>query len=365
MRRNTNSNNNQSKPSSSNFNKPTLFGMVGVLLIVLVLLILKFNKCNNSDVKTVTNDVPILDSPINTASTAIINLVEVNSITGSTANCNITFESIDQSQIKELGIVYNSSPNPSIEKYNKRKTKPNPLSNDIILLDSLQPNTMFFVRAYLIDINDKIFYSMDEKNFTTGNITIQPTEPKLVTALDAKNTKMINKPKPNQGFTNFSLQVEDNNLPDNRVFLYFKFKNDFIFDKYRVKMYGFKKNNNNEIDKSLAEEVYNSEINVSETELSYYNNKFIFPTNQFKVTSNSQNPTQYLFMKKDKELIKNTILNLYQLVDEKKLKNVNLSAVYLSFEFYNNNILIGKTNLSPLLTGSCKKSSDECIIQLF
>ena len=361
MRRNTNSNNNQSKPSSSNFNKPKLFGMVGVLLIVLVLLILKFSKCNNSDVKTVTNDVPILDSPINTASTAIINLVEVNSITGSTANCNITFESIDQSQIKELGIVYNSSPNPSIEKYNKRKTKPNPLSNDIILLDSLQPNTMFFVRAYLIDINDKIFYSMDEKNFTTGNITIQPTETpnntnkKIEPIKNNDLTNKINLSNANAGKVAFFKLNEDNpDLPDNRVYLWFNFKKDFIFDKYKIKIYGFKKNDKNIIDKSLATEVYSHEIKVSENQYNYYNKKFIFPIN-------ASNGSQF---KLDEAAIKNIILNLYELIDNNKKKEANVSGVYLSFEFFNNNNLVGKTNISNLLTGSCK-SSGACIIQPF
>ena len=343
MRRDTNKN--QSNPTSSNFNKPKLFGIIGILLIILVLILLKFSKCNNTDVKPISTDLPNINSPRNTESTAIIKLVEINSITGTTANCNITYNFIDQSQIKELGIVYNTSPNPSIEKYNNRKTKSNPLSNDIILLDNLYPNTIYYVRAYLVDINDKIIYTTDEKKFTTGDINLKPS-----TSInsDDKNQKSVDNQQ-NQKVTLFNLKEENPNLSDNRMYIYFNFSNNFIFDEYKIIMYGHKKENNKIIPSSSP--TYTYSIKIKNSDYLNYANKFKFPFLENRRTE-------------DKNAIKNVILNLYELVQEKDRKNISVSAVYLGFEFYRDNNLVGKTNLSNLYTGSCKPSGD-CILQPF
>ncbi len=118
----------------------------------------------------VVTDFPILELP-----EVVITYVE--NVTGTTAQVNGRVVSIGSHSILERGVCYSTSPVPTYEGGHVEATLPTTYFS--CLLEDLQPNTRYYVRAYAINelgyisysSNEISFYTVDVPNVTTLQVT--------------------------------------------------------------------------------------------------------------------------------------------------------------------------------------------------
>ena len=119
----------------------------------------------------VVTDFPTTELPVVVAT-------NVENVTGTTAQVNGRVVSTGSHSILERGVCYSTSHNPTFEGGHVEATLPT--TDFSCSLEDLQPNTLYYVRAYAINELGYISYSSNEISFNTVNVP-------NVTTLDVTN----------------------------------------------------------------------------------------------------------------------------------------------------------------------------------